>query len=78
MSTYSQRRAAYWARIAEARQRYSALGAVAGEDGREARRRALAMLDGVYVSGAQWRKDDPEIRRLRRAERRARARQEAS
>lgn len=73
-TVHGRRVAAYTDRVGAARARLAALGPQSPFEDRTdtARRQLLAELDTLYVAAAPLRSADPVVRRLRKAERRAR------
>ena len=73
-------RESYRTRVDNIRTQLAALGPQSPFENRTeaARRQLLAELDTYYVGAAPLRSIDPDVRRLRKAERRARAQQEAA
>ena len=78
-TSYGRRIASYWQRLDHVRQQLTDLGPASPhyDVHDQERRQLLAELDEVFVSAAPLRSADPQVRRLRAAQRRA-DRREAS
>lgn len=74
----ARRRNHYDDQVAALRQQLADLGTRDDDPARMARRQLLAQLDDLYIAAAWLRSMDPEVQRLRKAQRRADTLREAS